>query len=240
MKRWALPIILLLVMVGLVAWKFFSSDATKGATLVRQMATEGLAKEILRASPRAKVLVISNPFTTNPDVSRSALQGEQAGLRGIQKALDKEAITVAFPQLKNGALENPTAFSMPHITTTPIAYLLADGAFDGIWEKNTKCDFIVSLIGIPPDLRQHHLWQRADGPKLLFLLPDLWILGDKPAIAEAFKSGKIAAAVMNKPEAPSDQILDPKVDFSKRFLLITPANIDDMIAKYPLLFESPE
>jgi hypothetical protein len=240
MKRWALPIILLLLMVGLIAWKFFSSDATKGATLVRQMATEGLAKEIIRFSPRAKVLVVSNPFTTQPNISRSVLQGEQAGLRGLQKVLGKEALTVAFPQLKNGALENPTSFSMPHSTTTPIAYLLSDDAFDAVWEKNTKCDFIVSLIGIPPDIRQHHLWQRADGPKLVFLLPDLWILGDKSAIAEAFKSGKIAAAVMNKPEAPSDQVLDPKLDFSKRFLLITAANVDDMIAKYPLLFESPE
>jgi hypothetical protein len=241
MKRWTLPILLVLAVVGVLAgWVYFTSGWTRGAMHARQMATEGLAQQIVRTAPKAKVLVVSNPFTTTRNQSRTVYLGEQAGLRGLQKVLGKEAMTIAFPQLKRGALENPRDFEMPQFTSTPVAYLLTDGAFDTLAEKNSKCDYIVSLIGVPPDLQQLQLWQRTDGPKLAFLLPDLWMLGNKQVIASAFKSGKVAAAVINKPDVPPDQMLDPKADFSKRFILLTADNIDEVIAKYPSIFEAPE
>ena len=162
MKRWTLPSLLVLAVLGVLAgWVYFTSGWTRGALLSRQIATEGLAQQIVRAAPKAKVLVVSNPFTMARGQPKPVYLGEQAGLKGLQKVLGKDAMTVTFPQLKRGALENPRSFEMPPFTTTPVAYLLADGAFDALAQKNPKCDFIVSLIGIPPDL--HELATLATG-----------------------------------------------------------------------------
>jgi hypothetical protein len=241
MKRWSLPILIVLAVVGVLAGRvYFTSGWSRGAMLSRQIATQGLAEQLHRASPKAKVLVVSNPLTTTKGQPKPAYLGEQAGIKGLQKVFGKESMTVAYPQLKRGALENPRSFEMPLYTTTPIAYLLAEGAFDTLAQKNPKCEYIVSLIGIPPDYSQLQLWQRNDGPKLAFLLPDLWMLGNKQAIAGAFKTGKISAAVINKPDMAPQDVLDSGADFSKRFVLLTGENIEEMIVKYPQVFEAPE
>lgn len=241
MKRWTLPLVIVLAVVGaLGAWVYFTSGWSRGGLLSRQTATQGLAEHLHRCSPKAKIAIVSNPFTSTRGQSKAVYLGEQAGIAGLQKVFGKDATAVVFPQLKRGALENPRSFEMPLYTTTPIAYLLAETAFDNIAQKNSKCEYIVSLIGIPPDLSQHQLWQRNEGPKLAFLLPDLWMLGKKQAIADAFKGGKITAAVINKPDAAPGDVLDPKADFSKRFILLTAENIEEMIAKYPAVFESPD
>ena len=65
------------------------------------------------------------------------------------------------------------------------------------------------------------------------------MVGNQAAIRTAFKSGKIVAAVVNKPGTPPDDTpvsAEYQGEFSKRFLLVTVANIDGLTQAYPRLF----
>jgi len=98
---------------------------------------------------------------------------------------------------------------------------------------------VVSLIGLPANLAPLEQWHKANGPKLALLLPDLRLLGDRAAIREAFKSGKITAAVLNKPGAPAESTKlggNLKLEFEQRFILLSPANIDSLQKAFPQLF----
>jgi len=67
----------------------------------------------------------------------------------------------------------------------------------------------------------------------------LRMVGNQAAIRQAVKSGKLAALVLNKPGAPpEDQPLgkDAKMEFDQRFLLLTPATVDEYLRAYPRLF----
>jgi hypothetical protein len=71
------------------------------------------------------------------------------------------------------------------------------------------------------------------------LLPDWRLLGDTEFLRRAFKSGKIAAAVIDKPGAPPDEVPDTgdlKAEFERRFILVTAENIDEVLKSYPRLF----
>lgn len=221
-------------------WLYFRSDFSRGGLLSREVATRTLSEHLARQFPKQKVLAVSNPFTLKKGQPSHIYRYEEAGVRGLQKGFGSDKVIVGFPKLLEGAAENPHAFSIPASSTTPVAFLLREGEFDLLAQKHQNCGLIISLIGIPTDLAKLQLWQKADGPKLAFLLPDLWMLGDKPAIAKAFKSGRIAAAVLNKPEAALEQMEAAVKDFHKRYLLVTPENIDEMMANYPQLFESSE
>jgi hypothetical protein len=65
------------------------------------------------------------------------------------------------------------------------------------------------------------------------------MLGDTEAVRQAVRTGKIAAMVLNKPGAPSeDQPLghDDRMEFDQRFLLVTPETVDQYLRAYPRLF----
>lgn len=65
------------------------------------------------------------------------------------------------------------------------------------------------------------------------------MVGNQAAIRQAVLTGKIAAMMLNKPGAPSeDQPLgrDLKMEFEQRFLLVTPETVDPYLKAYPRLF----
>ncbi len=229
-------ILVAVLCAGLGVWFFLKPDSSRSALHSRELATRVLAEYLARTFPNEKLLVVSNPFTKKKG-PRHVVLFEEAGVRGLQKGFGENKVTVAFPELQPGALENPHAIQIPAETTTPVAFLMAEGAFDALAQKYSDCKVMVSLIGLPPDLSKLQLWSRPDGPKLAFLLPDLWMLGDKQAVVAAFKTGKITAVVLNKPGVSLEQLGASVADFSQRYLLITPDNIEQTVANYPQLFE---
>ncbi len=238
MKNRVLPVILVLVLAGaLGTWLYFKPDASREAFASREAATRMLGQNLGQKFPGQKILAVSNPFTQKKGQLRHVYLLQEAGVSGLRKGVGADRVVVGFPELQPGALENPHAFNIPQTTTTPVAYLLAEGAFDTLAQKHAGCTVLVSLIGIPTDLTRSKTWQAADGPKFAFLLPDLWMLGDKQAVLNAFKTGKIAGVVLKKTGSAEDLKAGSSKDFTNSYLLVTPENVEESMTKYPQLFE---
>jgi len=207
----------------------------------RELATQFLGQYLASQYPGKRAIVFSNPFSNRPGQPPAIYQYEKAGLRGLRRGLGSavKIEQVVFPDLKPGALENPRAVEIDRGTTTPLSYLVADDALDRLAHQHPGAELLVSLIGLPVNIRQTETWKPGNARKFALLLPDLRMVGNQAAIRQAVKSGKLAAMVLNKPGAPpEDQPLgrDAKMEFDQRFLLVTPETVDGYLQAYPRLF----
>jgi hypothetical protein len=67
----------------------------------------------------------------------------------------------------------------------------------------------------------------------------LKIIGDASTVKSALNSGKLAAFVLARPEAPGDDTTpgrDWKAEFEKRFLLVTAESVEQVMQAHPGLF----
>ena len=116
---------------------------------------------------------------------------------------------------------------------------MANDAFDVLAQENSGSELIVSLIGLPVNVTRSGIWQNPEKPRFALLLPDWRFVGEADAIRNAIKSGKIVAAVINKPDAPGETVPlhgDYKTEFDKRYLLVTEESIDRLLQVNPRLF----
>ena len=242
MKR-ALTLVAVIVAVIGCAWFVWlrPSAPQRDALHTREIATRGLAEHLARVFPGRRALVISNPFTQQSNLPREMRDMEEAGLRGLKQGFgDKVSLgAVAFPALRPEAKDNPRAVFIDAETTTPLSYLVADDAFDKLARQYPDCDLIVSLIGLPANLRSVQCWQNQDGPKFALLLPDLRVIGDRAAVRRSLESGKLVAFVLAKPSAAGTKQLSTgefKTDFERLFLLVTRENAEASVRTFPQLF----
>ncbi len=207
----------------------------------RELATQFLAEYLADRYPGKKAIVLSNPFSLKPGQPREIYQFEKAGLRGLRRGFgDKLHIeAVVFPELKAEFYTNRHAVHIDPATTTPLSYVVADDSLDKLATQHPGAEIIISLIGLPAKVVQSETWSPANPRKFGLLLPDLRLVGEPSAIVAAIRSRKIAAIVLNKPGAPSeDQPLghDRKMEFERRFLLVTPETVEQYLRAYPRLF----
>src|SRR5258706_6801811 len=95
------------------------------------------------------------------------------------------------------------------------------------------------LSGLPLEWEKCEGWRGQGPPRFAMLLPALLMVGDSSAIENAVKSGKLAAFVLRKSGAPDDDSPPRhnfKTEFDRRFVLITPDNIEQVKRSYPGLF----
>jgi hypothetical protein len=211
------------------------------ALQVRALATRGLAEHLARTFSGHRALVISNPFTRESGLPRKMREMEDAGLRGLKLGLGSKVslAAVAFPELKPAAKANPRAVFIDPESTTPLSFLVADEAFDKLARQYPDCDLLVSLIGLPANLQRVQCWRDPAGPKFALLLPDLRVIGKSEAVRQAMHSGKLAAFVLARSGAPETRpAADGKfaAEFEKRFVLVTPEHVDQVMLTYPQLF----
>lgn len=242
MKRVLALVAVIVVVIGCFwfAWRRPSAPQ-RDALHTREIATRGLAEHLARVFPGRRALVISNPFTQESNLPREMRDMEEAGLRGLKQGFGDNIKlgAVAFPALKPEAKDNPRAVFIDPETTTPLSYLVADDAFDKLAQQYPDCDLIVSLIGLPANLRSVQCWQNQDGPKFALLLPDLRVIGDRAAMRRALESGKLAAFVLAKPSAAGTKPLSTeefKTYFERLFLLVTRENAEASLQAFPQLF----
>ena len=236
-------LLLWILLLGLAEAQFhFLRDLFgRGPLGQRELATQFLGQYLASQYAGKKAIVLSNSFSNRSGQPREVYQFEKAGLRGLRRGVGS-AVTierVVYPELKPGLLQNPRAASIAPGTTTPLSYLLADSALDYIAGQSPKAEILVSLIGLPVNVRQTESWKPGSGRRFALLLPDLRMVGDQSAIRQAFESRKLAAIVLNKPGAPpAEQPLgkDAKMEFEQRFLLVTPESVDRYLRIYPRLF----
>jgi hypothetical protein len=187
-----------------------------------RLLAEHLAVEV---RPRA-VLVLSNPFSQQSGRPAEIYEFERASLRGLASGFGEATpIKNAFPELRPEALQDAANVYVDPKTTTPLSFLVAENAFQKAVEQHPDCDLVISLIGLPVNVKAFPAWSKPGAPRFALLLPDWRMIGGKNAISEAFKSGKLAAAMVRKLNADDDS-----------FLLVTGASVDELLATQPQLF----
>jgi hypothetical protein len=207
------------------------------AVLRREIATRVLAENLAQRFAGRPALIVSNPFSQQPGQPSDVYAFETAGIRGLKKGWGQNIrlLGVAYPELSPAARSDPGAVALPPDITTPLSFLTADRAWDALLRQNPGVEILVSLIGLPADLPALELW-RHPRLQLALLLPDLRLVGNRAAVKDAIKKGKLAALVLNRPGAPPEQApldRDYRSEFEKRFLLITPENVDAALSLYP-------
>ena len=246
MKRSLKPLLtflLVAVILGVVEAQFHVWRGLIGGQALgqREVATHFLGHYLAEHYRGKKVIVLSNPFSQKPGQPREVYQFEKAGLRGLRRGLNSaiKIEAIVFPELRPEFHRNPSAVYIDPATTTPLSYLIAEDNLDAIAKQHAGADLIVSLIGLPVNLRQTQTWKTDSGKTLALLLPDLRMVGNQADVRQALQSRKIAAFILNKPGAPpEDQPLgrDLKMEFDQRFLLITAESVDQYLKAYPKLF----
>ena len=234
MNRQSLLALAALAIIAGVAWHFMREPGRREALHSREVATRMLAEHLSAKFPGRRVLVASNPFTQSGAPAEIANM-EQAGIAGLRKGLKKNDITVAFPELKPEARTNPRSLFIDAETTTPLSFLVAEDAFDKMVREHPGNDLIVSLIGLPAALEKVQTWRNPGPPQFALLLPDLRMIGDAAAVKAAMQTGKLVAFVLAKPAAIRPNARD-KGASEKQFVLVTSANIDQIVREYPILF----
>ena len=231
------------ILVGLVAVPFhlWRKLRSGGPLAQRELAMEYLGRYLASQYPGRRALVLANPFSQSPAQPRDVYQFDKAGLQGLRRGLGKAVVieAVAFPELKPGFMEDRRSVFIDPDTTTPLSYAVTDEALDKIASAHSEAELVVSLIGLPVKVRQTQTWNSASPRRFALLLPDLRMVGDQRAVREAVLSGKIAAIVLNRPGAPTETEPmgnDPQLEFERRFLLVTPETINEIVQAYPWLF----
>ncbi|HOW66363.1 MAG TPA: hypothetical protein P5186_24840 [Candidatus Paceibacterota bacterium] len=223
-------------------WRHFSimGHPQNKALARREIALRVLADHLAAQQAGKTAWIVSNPFTQRAGQPPAVYAFEEAGIRGLQKGWEGKIKLggISFPTLLGGAIENPQQFLIDPQTKTPLSYLTAPGAWDALIPAHTNVDLIVSLVGLPLDVRNLNLW-RQPKPQWVLLLPDLRMLGDLDAVRSAFRSGKLAALILDRPGAPQESTAvsaDYRQEFDRFFLLVTRQNLEQMTANWPQAF----
>lgn len=237
MKR-AIPLVIaVLVLASAVFW-YLLRDKPRGYALnARELATRRLAEHLAQKLPGQRALLISNPFTQNPNVADDIVATEKAGIDGFKKGMGNKLLleAVAFPVLKPEARTNPRAVFIDGETTTPLSFLISVDAFDNLAGQYPQAELFVSLIGLPANVKELRCWQE-EKPRFALLLPDLRFVGNAAAVKQSLQKGKIAAMVLQKPGAPSLTRGVSQADFDQLFILVTADNIERTMLDHPQLF----
>ena len=202
---------------------FKATEETGQALDARQQALQTLGAYLAGLDGVECVQVLSNPFTQQSGQAREIHRFENAGIRGLETGLgDAINARIVFPTVKPEYRDNPQSAVMPQDIKTPLSFLIDPGSVDQLAKDAPDCGLFVSLIGLPAGVTQLGVWKPNHTARFALLLPDLRVVGTKAKAAQAFKSGKIVAAVVNDPNSAEP-------------ILITADNIDQILKDNPNL-----
>lgn len=202
----------------------------------RELATQALATEVVKRAAPKSVLVIANPFTRESGRSPEIYAFEKAGIAGLAAGFGKNVrMEVDYPAFKPEVQRDPASVRVDPQSTTPLSFLVSEDAFSAVTRRHPKAEVVVSLIGLPVNLKAYQEWSQAGPPKFALLLPDWRIIGGKKAIIEAFRSGKLVAAVVRRPvtEVASG---DAKGESGSKFQLVTAESVEALLRDHPGIF----
>ena len=193
-----------------------------------RISTEKLGRYLAQKYAGSKALVLVDPPSAfNQERTAALLRGLESGLAGkisieARKSPDPpETARQTVAAASDGATED---------VRPPMDYWLTAEAFDALIEKHTEtCDLVITMIGVPSDVSQMRLWNLSNRPKLALACGSVYEL--RGLIA----SGDIVAAVAFSPEAVFGNEEPPgdiEAAFRRRFLLLTPENVEGLAAKY--------
>lgn len=131
----------------------------------------------------------------------------------------------------------PPAASVPPLMITPVTNLMLAEHFDVLIDQNPGCQLIITMIGLPRDVDNLKMWAMPEETRPKVAMYSSGSTGISQYM-EAIAAGSICVALTYSPDAKFDlgnQLppTDPQAAFDQRYLLITPANLEEIKAKYP-------
>lgn len=116
--------------------------------------------------------------------------------------------------------------------------------FDALIQRHPDCNLIITFIGLPAEVEEMEFWhseakseEKPDLPEK----PKIAIInGDVYKLKNAISTGMVVAAVTYSPKAKFDEATapsNPKTAFDKRYLLITPENVESINEEFGGLFQ---
>jgi len=168
--------------------------------------------------PRTKVLILDFPEKTNAPragVSKYIIAGLEKGLK--VSGFKISAIERIEPVKSND-------------------YWLSAREFDNVIRKHPEVGLVISLVGLPKDLRGVTFWNEEGSPLLVLFG------GNLKNIDQALKFKVVVAVITFLPgatfsEKPGEEEKSQKQVFNEHFLYITGKNFEDIREEFPSLFK---
>jgi len=209
---------------------------------------EILGRQLASARPGAVALVIVEDKNSTSEHMKQRLDALKAGLGSAITigAIDSPDLLLPEPGTEPvDALDpaDPAATPAPvapppdeMMMMMPVQEMMRAYHFDDLLAKNPSCNLIISFIGLPRDVGDMQIWTMDPElqPKIALLQ------GEVHSLKNAFLSEAIVAAVAYRPDAKFDEQAPPKdaqAAFDKRYILITPQNVEEVEAKYKMFAE---
>ena len=233
MKQTALAI-LAVALIGGAAWYIYRQTQGPLASIMteHETAARRLAEQTVKGAPQSRILIVGNPFTRQAGRNRSIYEYEKRAVRGLKAGFGSNAIVEQdYPELKAAASAHPENFPLPQETTSPLSYMLEDGALQTLLKMHPACAVVVSLIGLPAQGSDRHYFLKTGSPRLSLMMPDLRVWGGPADLRRGFKSGQLLAALVTRPGV--------RPESEDKYLLITADSLEEAIKRYPALFTPP-
>lgn len=161
---------------------------------------------------------------------------------GLDNQVTIVSKAIPYPAIKAGTEDEkpePSPANIPDGLKPSIRTTMKACDFDAIFEKYPDCNLFISLIGLPVDMQEMVIWTATEEdakkrPHLALLNASIYPL--KNALLQDI----VAAAVVFSPVAVLDEKTPPsetKMAFDKRYILITPDNVQKIAEQFPNMFQ---
>ncbi|HBC85501.1 MAG TPA: hypothetical protein DCZ94_00965 [Lentisphaeria bacterium] len=195
-----------------------------------------LGNHIANKLPGTKILLIVDRPRTNDTRTPLLLEAFKQGLAGKATITVTETPEIQWPADR----PQPKPEEMDMI---PLQEMMTAASFNTLMTKYADCNLVVSFIGLPNDIAEMTIWSIwQDGVVPEDKRPKMALInGAYHNLKDAIKSGIVSVVVAVNPTAKFTDEKAPadiKAAFDKRYILITPENVDQIAEQYQNMFEA--
>lgn len=260
-NMWGKPVAIIAAIIAIIF--AFSTLFTGGGSNIEQLATKSqqyqkiavqkLGSYLASEYPNAKTVILSHIdySSIQPDTDTEQLPNSVKKFKRWEEELKEVAdgqldiTNIIHPKLPAQVNNTENAETGAGDTSRPTDYRMFMGV-GGIMQAKyynkalsgqlNNCDLLIMLRNPPYDIEKLKVWQMSSPPKVALMHP-----GMLSKLKESISRGFITAVVTHKPDANNalnkPVPKDMEEAFNKRYLLITPKNIDKINQKFKNLFQ---
>ena len=261
---WGMPVtivcgILVLVFAAMNLVQMGGAGASKLRSIeqsYRRIAGEKMGVYLASQQDVEKAVMMVAPGTKDEPRTKKMIEGERKGLGENVQLLE-----VVTPQIPESIMEN---YKERYVSSSggnrspegegedPEAELTeeeiqkqipvemwfnAERMDQALSEYKDRCDVVISAMGFPSNMSASSVLSGSAAPAIAIVRGVSRLRGYKQAIQE----GRILAVVVRDPDSPVETEKKPPRNldkaFAKRYLLVTPDNVEQMSQEYNRLFE---
>ncbi|NLF16977.1 MAG: hypothetical protein GX595_06940 [Lentisphaerae bacterium] len=244
---WGKPLAVVSIIVAIVTalWSMSGGGSSNEQVVDREIAFQKIGGKKLglylaEKHSGGKVLILTEPkLGAQAGKPNPLIEGLKEGLGTALTVVGEVSPEVPADKAKAFAAEMPMEGApdgaMPGEMMPPLEYWFSAKIFDDLVGKQSGFDVLVTTIGLPQDARNSKILRDKDRPKIAVLNGSIYDL------KAAIRPDMIVGAITYNPKAEYDDKPVPKdLDeaFNKRFLLVTPDNLGQVVSTNPDIFRA--